>query len=137
MKYPPLIAILLFISCFRVSGQVKDSVSYKNLEPYDFHLTWLRAEKAMIIDVREPFEYRRNRIRDAVNLPSSARLLAATDTLDKETVLLFYCSTDYRSKRAAEMMAERGFTNAVNLDGGIVAWKRDGFPVDKKRPKAH
>jgi len=136
MKSVAYIAVLLFLTCGFASGQKKDSINYRNLEAYDFHLVWLKADNGILIDVREQFEYRRNRIKDAVNMPSESRLMALTDTLDKKTPLLVYCSTDYRSKRAAEILLEKGFTDVINLDGGIVAWKKDGFPVDRKRLKA-
>jgi rhodanese-related sulfurtransferase len=86
-----------------------------------------------LIDVREFFEYRGNRIKDAVNIPSSGNLEISADTIDKKFALFFYCSIDYRSKRVAEFFQEKGFKKLYNLDGGIVAWKRDGFPVEKKK----
>jgi rhodanese-related sulfurtransferase len=135
MKNPVFITTLILITCFTASGQLKDSVKYKNMEPYDFHMTWLRDDKAVLIDVREIFEYRANRIRNAVNIPSAGKLQKAADTIDKNTTLLLYCTTDYRSKRAAQDLADMGFKNVINLEGGIVAWKKDGFPVEKKRVK--
>lgn len=135
MKKTTILILLSVSFLLRATGQGKETPAYINLEPYDFHMTWLREDKALLIDVREPFEYRRNRIKDAINMPSQAALNSLTDTLDRNFCLLFYCSTDYRSKRAAATAAERGFRKVINLDGGIVAWKRDGFPVDRSRLK--
>ncbi len=136
MKSIACISVVFFMICDLAAGQAKDSVNYKNLEPYDFHLTWLKADMGMLIDVREPMEYKKNRIKDAVNLPSSGNLERAADTIDRESALFVYCTTGYRSKRAAQMLTEKGFGKVINLDGGISAWKKDGFPVDKKRLKA-
>ncbi len=116
-----------------IQAQIPDSSRYLSLEPYDFHLRYLRADSAILIDVREFFEYRGNRIKDAVNIPSSGNLEISADTIDKKFALFFYCSIDYRSKRVAEFFQEKGFKKLYNLDGGIVAWKRDGFPVEKKK----
>lgn len=105
---------------------------YQSLEPYDFHLQYLRADSSLLIDVREFFEFRGRRIRDAVNIPSSGNLEFASDTIDKNFALFFYCTTDYRAIRVAEYFYDRGFRKLYSLEGGIVAWKRDKFPVEKR-----
>ncbi len=130
------IILILFMICYvPVNGQERDSVKYISLEPYDFHLTYLKEDNAILIDVREVFEYKGKRIKDAVNIPSVSMLEQATDTLDRETALFVYCSTDYRSKNVAEKLCQKGFLKVYNLEGGIVAWKRDGFPVTRKDRK--
>ena len=133
MKNLASLIAVFFLTCSLAAGQAKDSVNYKNLEPYDFHMAWLKADKGMLIDVREPMEYRKNRIKDAINLPSSGNLEKAADTINRELVLFVYCTTGYRSKRSAQMLINKGFLRVVNLDGGITAWKKEKFPVDKKR----
>lgn len=114
-----------------ISAQVDKSAKYLSLEPYDFHLQYLRAEPVMLVDVRQFFEYKGRRIRDAVNIPTSKDLLSRADTMDRKTAFFLYCTDGYRSKRAAELLYDKGFTLLYNLEGGIVAWKRDGFPVEK------
>ncbi len=89
----------------------------------------------MMVDVREHFEFRGKKIRDAINIPSSNNLEYAADTIDKNYSLFFYCTTDYRSRRVAEYFHDQGFTKVYNLEGGIVAWKKDGFPVTKKKSR--
>lgn len=128
----PLIALLISISfIFHLEAQITDSVRYFSLEPYDFHLQYLRADSAILIDVREPFEFRGSRIREAVNIPSSGNLMRSADTLKKNYSIFLYCTTGFRSRRAAEMLSEKGFQKLFNLEGGIVAWKKDGMPVMK------
>jgi rhodanese-related sulfurtransferase len=135
MKRNSVILFLFLIFFTSLKGQDKDTVKYISLEPYDFHLTYLKADKAILIDVREVFEYNGKRIKDAVNIPSVRDLELAADTLDKESALFVYCSTDYRSKNVAERFCEKGFLKVYNLEGGIVAWKKDGFPVTRKRDR--
>ncbi len=133
MKF--FIGFILFFSSgiLPVAGQVPDSAKYKSLEPYDFHLRYLMTDSAILLDVREPFEFKRNRIRDAINIPSSGNLEKAADTLNTELSYFLYCSTDYRSRSAAEALYEKGFRKLYNLEGGIVAWKKDNMPVQKGR----
>jgi thioredoxin 1 len=135
MKKTFLGSIFLLIFFATAYSQKVDTVKYQSLEPYDFHLEYLKADSAMLVDVREPFEFRGRRIKDAVNMPSSGDLDFAADTIDKNYAMFFYCTTDYRSKRVAEIFVEKGFTKVYSLDGGIVAWKKDGFPVIRRKRK--
>jgi rhodanese-related sulfurtransferase len=135
MKPAFIISAILLFACIETAGQTSDSVKYINLEPYDFHLNYLRDDTAMLIDVREFFEYKRSRIKDAVLISSSGNLDFAADTLDKNLALFLYCTTDYRSLRVAAKFAEKGFRKVYNLEGGIKAWRKDGFPMERHRLK--
>ena len=135
MKLSIHIVFLFFVIFPEISGQNIDSVEYISLEPYDFHLTYLKDDKAVLIDVREFFEYKKSRIKDAINIPSSGNLEFAADTFEKDKSLFLYCTTGYRSKRVAAKFSEKKFVNVYNLEGGIKAWKEDGMPVDRKRLK--
>lgn len=133
MKSIAVIIFFILIFCNSLSGQVPDSVKFKSLDPYYFHLNYLKEEPALLIDVREFFEYRGRRIKDAVNIPSSGNLEFTADTIDKNCALFLYCTTDYRSIRVARYFYEQGFSKIYSLEGGIVAWRREGMPVEKKR----
>ena len=128
-----LISIFTIMIQFSVSAQDSDTIKYISVEPYDFHLQYLITEPALILDVRMPFEYRHNRIKDAINVPSVKDLTMAADTISRDCALFLYCTDDFRSKRASEICCELGFKKVYNLEGGIIAWRKDGFPVDKKR----
>ncbi len=126
--------VFCFITCILpLAGQIPDSVKYQSLEPYDFHLRYLRIDSSVLIDVREPFEFRGKRIRDAINIPSSGNIEKAADTLNRKFAYFLYCTTDFRSRNTAEILYEKGFRKLYNLEGGIVAWKKDGMPVVKGR----
>ena len=126
-----IIVSIILLSIWQMEGQPMDSVKYQSLEPDDFHLQYLREDPALLIDVREFIEYKGKRIKEAVNIPSSGNLEFSADTIDKNCALFFYCSTGYRSKRVAAFFYDKGFRKLYNLDGGIVAWRKDGFPVQK------
>lgn len=135
MKPVSGISLLILIFCSALSAQVPDSLKYKSLLPYDFHLAYLKADKAILIDVREFFEYKKSRLRDAVNIPSSGNMDFAADTLNKESALFFYCTSGFRSKRITVKFYDKGFRKLYSLNGGITAWKKDDMPVDRKRKK--
>jgi thioredoxin 1 len=129
-----IIALLLIFYC-SVIAQVPDSVKYKSVDPYYFHLDYLKTDSALLVDVREFFEFRRQRIKDAVNIPSSGNLEKSYDTISKNCALFLYCTSDYRSERVAKKLYDIGFRKLYSLEGGIVAWRKEGFPVEKKKVK--
>ncbi len=133
MKTIPVIIFFILIFCKPLACQVPDSVKFQSLDPYYFHLNYLKEDPALLIDVREFFEFRGNRLKDAINIPSSGNLEFAADTLDKNCALFLYCTTDYRSIRVARFFYDQGFRKLYSLEGGIVAWRREGMPVEKKR----
>ncbi len=133
MKTIALNFLIFLTLSTQVIVQEADSVIYKSLLPIDFHTALQKSEKAILIDVREGFEYRPSHLNKAMNIPSSANFQIAADTINKECSLFFYCTTGYRSKRVARFFCEKGFTNVYSLDGGIVAWRKAGMPVVKKR----
>ncbi|MDX9946830.1 MAG: rhodanese-like domain-containing protein [Bacteroidales bacterium] len=125
--------ILLLINLLSAKGQVADTAKYISLDPYYFHLQYLKEDTAILIDVRLPFEYRGKIIRDAINIPSSREMKKLTDTITKNHALFLYCTTDDRSRRAAELLYDQGFRKLYNLEGGIVAWRKEKMPVVKGR----
>ncbi len=131
---------LTVIFFFLISGalslsQVPDSIKYQSLKPYDFNLQYLSEDSALMIDVREYFEFRKSRIKDALNLPSSEGYDITADTLDKKYSLFFYCYSGGRSKKAVFFFYDKGFRKLYNLEGGITGWKKEGLRVERKKVK--
>lgn len=129
--------VLLFVAFYHVfvvaqSSEPAEMDKYQSVDTYDFHMLYLLVDSSLIIDVREPFEFRGRKIRGAINIPSSGNLEFASDTIDKNYTLLFYCTTDWRSIRVAEYFYDRGFRKLYSLEGGIVAWKKEGYPLIRK-----
>jgi len=137
MKTSSLTFLLILLFCFQGNGQSSDSLKFKSLLPADFNLQLQKEEKAILIDVREFFEYRKSRLKDAVNIPSSGNLEVTADTINKDNALFFYCTSGFRSKRVAKFFYNKGFPKVYSLEGGIVAWRKNKMPVDKKRHKTH
>jgi len=48
--------------------------------------------------------------------------VTATDGLDKDTRLAMFCTGGIRCEKATAYLAERGFTNVFQLDGGILKY---------------
>ena len=131
-----LILLIGFLILFTVvSGQVPDSLKYISVGPAGFQKAFQSDSNAILIDVREFFEYKKSRIDNAFNIPSSDNIDIPADTLNKESSLFLYCTSGFRSKRVAKQFYDKGFLKLYSLDGGINAWKKDGLPVNRKRLK--
>jgi thioredoxin 1 len=131
MKFLQVLLLFHIATLFQLEGQVTDSLKYKSLDPYYFHLQYLRTDSSVLIDVREPFEFKGNRIKGAINIPASGNLGKAADTINKRLALFLYCTSGFRSSNTAEKLYDKGFRNLYSLDGGIVAWRKEGMPVVK------
>lgn len=106
---------------------------YINMPPVQFREELSMVNNAIIIDVREVFEFRRSRLPGAVNMPSIRSFELSKDTLPPNAYLFLYCTTGSRSETVAARFIEAGFLNVYNLDGGIRAWRKKGFPVDRRK----
>src|SRR5512147_945780 len=49
--------------------------------------------------------------------------------IDKQAPVAVYCSVGYRSERIAEKLRHQGYTQVVNVYGGIFEWVNTGHPV--------
>jgi rhodanese-related sulfurtransferase len=86
---------------------------------------------ALLVDVREDFEWRAGHARGAVHLPmmeGPARL----DELPRDAPIYLICATGNRSGRVAEYLGQNGFARPINVRGGTVAWRRAGLPIDRE-----
>ena len=129
------IVLLILLFSNKSTGQVADSLKFRSLPPEEFLEAFQKAEKGIIIDVREFFEYKTSRLKNAINIPSSGDLDCAADTIARNDDLFFYCTSGFRSKRVAKFFSGKGFAKIYSLDGGIMAWRKAGLPVEKKRIK--
>ena len=133
MKPKSAIFVVFLLLCNILTAQVPDSLKYISIHPFEFQQTYKLDDKPLLIDVREFFEYKKSRLKNAVNVPSSGDLDFTADTLNKKSSLFLYCTSGFRSKRVAKFFFDKGFTKLYSLDGGINAWKKEKMPVDKKR----
>jgi rhodanese-related sulfurtransferase len=93
----------------------------------------INQKDAVVIDVREPGEFAQSHILNARNVPLG-ELEARIKDLErfKEKPVIVSCATGNRSGTAASILRKRGFTNVVNLAGGVAAWQQAGLPTEKR-----
>lgn len=90
-----------------------------------------RGEAPRLIDIREPHEHAICTIPGAELIPA-AQFIQRLGEFDQNTEIVVHCKSGGRSGRAVEMMKARGFTNARNLTGGVLAWIDQVDPTQRK-----
>ena len=86
----------------------------------------------VFIDVRSAGEWTADGyLAGAINLPIDT-FMASLDQLpaDKAAPVVVYCASGFRGAAAAMAMQFLGYTDVVNLAGGLGAWKTAQFPVE-------
>ena len=87
------------------------------------------GKKLALIDVREPAEWDINHIEGAQLIPKSLLTSAAgLAKLPHDRKAVLYCKTGVRSAEALAALKQAGFSDAVHLKGGIVAWAQQMQP---------
>lgn len=88
----------------------------------------LQDPAVFLLDVRTPGEFADARIAGA-NLIPIDQFLRREREVPKNRPVLIYCAVGSRSFQVANYLAQRGFGQVYNLNGGIVAWQRQGLPI--------
>ena len=89
------------------------------------------AAEPILIDVREPVEWRISQLPGAQLIPL-ADLPDAVASLDPLADYVVYCHHGLRSAAAVAWLRERGFTRVRNLTGGIDRWSLEVDPTVRR-----
>jgi rhodanese-related sulfurtransferase len=90
-------------------------------------VTALLGDGAVLLDVREPEETAAGRIESAVAIPLG-ELAQRLDELPSDTTIVVVCRSGNRSSVATRALNATGF-DAVNVAGGMLAWRDAGLPL--------
>ncbi len=84
----------------------------------------------VVLDVRTPEEFAEGHLEGAVLVDFyDADFSDQLAGLDADVPYLVYCRSGNRSGQTLDIMQQLGFTSAVDVDGGIVAWEGAGHPI--------
>ena len=82
----------------------------------------LVQENTVLLDVRTEEEYWEESVKDSLNIPLH-ELEERVVELDKNKTYITFCRSGVRSKTAALILLEEGFTKVFNSQEGILTWK--------------
>ncbi|WP_339316679.1 rhodanese-like domain-containing protein [Paenibacillus sp. FSL R10-2734] len=98
-----------------------NSASVRTLKVAEFRSEMQQSKNKLLIDVREPEEYKSGFIPGAKNIPLS-QLEQRLGDIPKDRDVLLYCRSGMRSKNAARILGKHGYTRLAHLQGGISSW---------------
>jgi rhodanese-related sulfurtransferase len=87
------------------------------------------GKKPLVLDVRQPDEFRRGHINGAKLIPLG-ELSGRLKELPKNKEIVVVCATGNRSRSATKRLVGEGY-DAFNMNGGMMNWARSGFKVKK------
>lgn len=138
---PNYFIFLLFVfgsmfsfACQSGNSETSELISQDILAKDAFQL--IEANKSnedfVILDTRTPGEYDRGHIQNSIFVDySSPSFKAKIEKLNKDKKYVIYCHSGGRSKTTLNMMKKLGFKEAYNMIGGIVAWSKAGYQLEK------
>ena len=128
-------------------------MAIKQLESGEAKTAMDEAENSVYLDVRTEMEFAQGHPEGAINIPIAvpgpAGMMPNPDFLnvvqkilpDKEQPVFCGCQVGMRSQMAADLMAQLGYSNLANVQGGfggkvengvlvVVGWRDSNLPVE-------
>ena len=86
--------------------------------------------KVVVLDSRELIEFKVSHIKGAILVGyDDFKLSSLPESVNKNTLLVVYCTLGVRSEVIANELIERGYRDVKNLYGGISEWKNMDYVV--------
>jgi rhodanese-related sulfurtransferase len=80
-----------------------------------------------MLDVREPYEVAISYLTRTVNIPYS-QVQARWTEIPRDRPVVVFCHTGVRSANLIRALRGQGYTNLINMVGGIDAWSKEIDP---------
>lgn len=118
MKKILLLSSLLLSGCSSVA--ISDSAAYPSISINDAVTQYQNDPNSVLLDVRTFDEYAQGHIPGAINI-TNENIQAGTYELRGpiDQTIYVYCRSGNRSKQAADVLVQDGFTNVIEC-GGII-----------------
>lgn len=117
MKRTVILLLCVFFLCGCSMTKKEDT---SNIEPIKITAEQIsetfKDKTYVIIDVRQDYEYNKEHILDAVNIPLG-EIETITQKYAKDTNIILYCRSGNRSNQAALKLIELGYKNIYDLGG--------------------
>ncbi|WP_106399589.1 adenylyltransferase/sulfurtransferase MoeZ [Actinocorallia populi] len=118
--------------CGAVSAEASEAAQDSTITVTELKDMQDKGEDIFLIDVREPNEYEIVSIPGATLIPKGEFLNGnALAGLPQDKRIVLHCKSGVRSAEALAVVKNAGFTDAVHVGGGILAWIRQ---IDPSQP---
>ena len=91
-----------------------------------------QSGNGIILDVRTMAEAHQGHIPNATVIDIYQKdFEEKIKSLPKDKEIYVYCTVGARSKQATTILEKNGFKKIYNLEGGIIDWARNSYPITK------
>lgn len=104
---------------------------FERLTPAEWLRRGVPGEARQLVDVREPWELEIASLEETINIPMG-EIPKRYKELDPAKPVAVICHSGGRSARVAGFLAENGFREVANIEGGIDDWSND---IDASIPR--
>jgi adenylyltransferase/sulfurtransferase len=109
--------------CGAISVEAADAVKDATITARELKGMQDRGEDIFLIDVREPNEYEIVSIPGATLIPKGEFLDgSALEKLPQDKKIVLHCKVGGRSAECLAIVKDAGFSDAVHVGGGVLAW---------------
>ena len=109
--------------CGAVSEEAAEAVQGSTITAKDLKNMMDNDENIFVVDVREPNEYEIVSIPGATLIPKGEFISgAALEKLPQDKRIVLHCKSGARSAEALAIVKDAGFSDAVHVGGGVLAW---------------
>jgi molybdopterin/thiamine biosynthesis adenylyltransferase/rhodanese-related sulfurtransferase len=109
--------------CGAVSEEAAEAVQGSTISAKDLAAMLDAGDNIFLVDVREPNEYEIVSIPGATLIPKGEFISgAALEKLPQDKRIVLHCKSGARSAEALAIVKNAGFTDAVHVGGGVLAW---------------
>ncbi|MBO1224132.1 MAG: rhodanese-like domain-containing protein [Candidatus Scalindua sediminis] len=94
--------------------------------------SWLADSKGgsvILVDARDKEEFQVSHIPGARHIPYNENPSNSLMNLNRDSLIVVYCSVGYRSSILAKKLQGLGFTRVYNLEGSIFKWANEERPL--------
>ena len=136
-----LVIVTLFVAIKNINAQ-----THVESKSFDLMLSTLLSHSAkevgvadvsddtlsVFLDAREKKEFDVSHIKNAIWVGYEDFDTLRVQNIARDEKIIVYCSVGYRSEKIAEKLVASGYTNVVNLYGGVFEWvNQDKSVVDQ------
>jgi adenylyltransferase/sulfurtransferase len=106
-----------------VSEEAQQAAAGSTITATDLKDMLDRGDNIYLVDVREPNEYEIVSIPGATLIPKGEFMSgAALERLPQDKRVVLHCNSGARSAEALAVLKNAGFSDAVHVGGGVLAW---------------
>lgn len=104
------------------------NTAYKNVSVNELKTS--SEPNRLILDVRQPEEFAQGHVPGAKLIPLG-ELQSRLADVPNDVPVYVICQSGRRSQSASDILSKNGKTDVRNVQGGTLAWKAAGFPVER------